>query len=239
MDPIVDMPERFTNDIDMIFVRIPAGEFWRGSLDSDSQASGREKPQHRVTISQPFYLAIHPVTQEQWESVMGKNPSQFKGDPQRPVENVSWHDVQQFLERLSASDNRIYTLPSEAQWEYACRAGSTGMYCFGDDISLLSAYAWYSENADNTTHRVGQKQANVWNLYDMHGNVWEWCQDFYDDYSVAATTDPCGPRAGSDRIIRGGSWYYGGQDARAAFRDAASPGDRNGLLGFRCVASSP
>lgn len=200
-----DMPERFTNKIGMTFMRIPAGAFRMGSTDSDGQASDDEKPQHWVTISQPFYLGIYPVTQEQWQAVMRNNPSRFQGDSARPIENVSWNHVQPFLERLRRVDGRrIYTLPSEAQWEYACRAGSTSVYGFGDDISQLDAYAWYYENSDHRTQPVGQKRPNAWGLYDMHGNVLEWCQDGKRTYSVDAVTDPRGPATSANRVLRGG-----------------------------------
>ncbi len=235
--PRVVTPETFTNNIGMTFVRIAAGRFLMGSPQSDAQAHSDEKPQHEVWISEPFYLGIHPVTQGQWEAVMGSNPSRFQGDPQRPVERVSWDDVQVFLERLSERDGRAYRLPSEAQWEYACRAGSTGAYCFGDDVGELVNYAWYDANSGNTTHPVGEKQANAWGLYDMHGNVWEWCQDFYSDYQATAATDPRGPDAGAHRVIRGGCWSYSAQLVRSAYRVALGPALRVDYLGFRCSSS--
>ena len=133
-----------------------------------------EKPVRKVRISNPFYLGKYPVTQAQWEAVMRTTPSHFKGDPNQPVENVSWYEAQEFLEKLSVREGgKTYHLPTEAEWEYACRAGSTGAYCFGEDEAKLKEYAWYDENSDGRTHTVGQLKPNAWGLYDMRGNVWE------------------------------------------------------------------
>ncbi len=161
--------------VKMEMVLIPAGEFLMGSPESDKDASTDEKPQHRVRITRPFYLGKYLVTQEQWIAVMGSNPSLFKGI-KNPVEMVSWDDCQQFLAKLNAKSGPgggRFQLPNEAQWEYACRAGSTTRYCFGDDASGLRDYAWYSANSRDTTHPVGEKKPNAWGLYDMHGNVCE------------------------------------------------------------------
>src|SRR5262249_32428411 len=156
------------------------------------------------TISQPFYLGKYAVTQEQWEKVMGTNPSYFTGDSNRPVEQVSWEDVQYFIWRLTAKeDGASYRLPTEAEWEYACRDGSTASYCFGDDPSELGEYAWYKENAGGQPHPVGRLKPNAWGLYDMHGNVFEWVQDWYGEYAPESVTDPRGPTLGSSRVVRG------------------------------------
>jgi formylglycine-generating enzyme required for sulfatase activity len=177
------------------------------------------------------------VTQEQWEAVMDKNPSYFKG-PKNPVEQVSWKDRQQFLGKLnakSAAGGGKFQLPSEAQWEYACRAGSTTRYCFGDEESSLGEYAWYGANSGNKTHPVGEKKPNAWGLYDMHGNVTEWCQDWYEDgyYAKSPKDDPMGPAAGSARVRRGGGWFGTAGCCRSAFRYGGSPGLRNFNLGLR------
>ena len=155
---------------------------------------------------------MYEVTQEQYERVMGKNPSRFKG-PQLPVERVSWKAAVSFCTKLSAfpeeqAAGRTYRLPTEAEWEYACRAGSTTDFCFGDAEWGLDDYAWYEDNSDHRTHPVGQKRPNAWGLYDMHGNVWEWCADWHDEayYEASPVDDPQGPATGVDRVGRGGSW---------------------------------
>ncbi|MCD4780963.1 MAG: SUMF1/EgtB/PvdO family nonheme iron enzyme, partial [Candidatus Omnitrophica bacterium] len=166
----------YTNSIGIKFVHIKNGEFMMGSKESED-----EQPIHNVTIDRPFYFGIFPVTQREWKAIMGDNPSQFKGDD-LPVENVSWNDVQEFIKKLNKKGNtHKYRLPSEAEWEYAARAGTTTRYSFGDDDSKLEEYAWYSENSGNKTHPVGKKGANPWGLYDVHGNIWEWVQDEWHD----------------------------------------------------------
>ena len=229
------LPPTFRNSIGMEFVLIPAGEFLMGSENGDDD----EKPVRRVQISKPFYLGKYPVIQEQWQTVMGNNPSRFQGDLNRPVENVSWQEVQDFLGKLTEKETgKTYRLPTEAEWEYACCAGSTGAYCFGDDEAQLREYAWYDENADGTTHPVGQLKPNDWGVYDMHGNVWEWVQDWYaEDYYKRRPnpdTDPQGPEEGEQRVLRGGgSWDQG--LARCAYRGRLSPSCRLGDGGFRIV----
>jgi formylglycine-generating enzyme required for sulfatase activity len=209
-----------------------------GSRDSDKDAfKSMEKPQHRVRITKPFYLGKYLVTQEQWEAVMGDNPSHFKG-PKNPVEHVSWEDCQQFLAKLnakSAAGGGKFQLPSEAQWEYACRAGSKTKYCFGDDETRLGDYAWYGKNSDTKTHPVGEKKPNAWGLYDMHGNVWEWCQDSFDNgyYANSPTNDPTGAATGSYRVRRGGGWAFPARFCRSAHRSNYEPGFRINLLGLR------
>jgi formylglycine-generating enzyme required for sulfatase activity len=234
-----DTPSQtFTNSIGMEFVLTSPGEFRMGSPDSDPHAFNDEKPAHQVEISQPFYLGKYPVTQRQWEMVMGVTPSRFKGD-NLPVESVSWDDVQAFMGRLNEREGvDHYRLPSEAEWEYACRAGSTGLYSFDDEVSQLGEYAWYDENSGDTTHPVGQKKPNAWGLYDMHGNVWEWVEDGKRAYTAHAITDPKGPTdAGAGRVIRGGGWFVSARVARSAFRVAFHPGYRDDYLGFRCLSS--
>jgi len=225
----------FTNSIGMEFVLIPAGTFMMGSPDSDAGAFDREKPAHRVTISQPFYLGKYPVTQEQWAAVMGNNPSLFKGNPHSPVEQVSWYDVHVFLHKLNEREKGgDYRLPTEAQWEYACRAGTeTPRY-----HPEIHAIAWYEANSDGHLQPVGQKLPNAWGLYDMLGNVWEWCLDGFWDYTTAAVVDPIESiDAGAVRVIRGGSWIRSAQYVRAAYRLWDIPGHRYAILGFRCASS--
>jgi formylglycine-generating enzyme required for sulfatase activity len=224
-----------TTSIGMKFVLIPSGEFHMGSTDGDED----ERPVHRVRISQAFYLGQTPVTQAQWVAVMGTNPSRFTGDSQRPVEQVSWEEVQEYVRRLNAQEGGGYRLPTEAEWEYAAQAGSTTAYGFGDDPAQLQAYAWYEANAGGTTQPVGQKQPNAWGLYDMHGNVWEWVQDRYGPYSAAVVTDPQGPASGSYRVARGGSWNDDAGDCRSADRYHAPPGYRIVCLGFRLLRTAP
>ncbi len=242
-------PKELTVDlgkgIKLELVLIPAGEFMMGSPDSDKDSFKWEKPQHRVRVTKPFYLGKYLVTQEQWEAVMGKNPSQFKS-PKNPVERVSWDDCQRFLGKLnakSAAGGGKFQLPTEAQWEYACRAGSTTRYCFGDNKSALGEYAWYEANSgrdlhlDHKTHPVGEKKPNAWGLYDVHGNVFEWCADWYDDnedyYAGSPTDDPPGPTTGSARVLRGGSYAHGAEECRSANNGNHSPGHRENFMGLR------
>jgi formylglycine-generating enzyme required for sulfatase activity len=231
------------NSIGIKLAFIPAGEFQMGSPESGSDAYSDEKPQHTVRITKPFYLGVTEVTQEQYERVMGSNPSGFKG-AQLPVENVSWEDAMEFCRKLSElsaerSAGRVYRLPTEAEWEYACRAGSTTKWSFGDAESSLGDYAWFPGNAGSKTHPVGQKKPNAWGLYDMHGNVWEWCSDWSRrEYTTTAVDDPTGPAIGSLRVIRGGGWYGDARGCRSAYRHRFTPALRLDFLGFRLAFSS-
>ena len=215
---------------------IPPGTFLMGSPDSDSLAAADEKPQHRVTITKPFYIGMYPVTQEEYVRVTGlKNPSYFssegpgkdavKGlDTSRfPVEEVTWEDAAAFCEALNSRDAKKpagwrYTLPTEAQWEHACRAGTTTMYFFGDDPGQLDDYGWYGQNSNGRTHAVGTRKPNPWGLYDRGGNVYQWCRDGYAPYSSDASTDPQHGGASDARILRGGSWHCTPKQCRSAFR---------------------
>jgi formylglycine-generating enzyme required for sulfatase activity len=171
--PVPAAEKTWSNSIGMDFVLIPAGKFMMGSDTGDND----EKPVHEVRISKPFYLGKYEVTQGQWQAVLGNNPSNFKGDANLPVGNVSWEDVQEFIRKLNAKEGGTkYRLPTEAEWEYAARAGTTTAYSYGNDVSQLKEYAWYAENAGGKTHPVGQKEPNAWGLHDKHGNVWEWVQ---------------------------------------------------------------
>ncbi|MSU46260.1 MAG: formylglycine-generating enzyme family protein [Lacunisphaera sp.] len=194
----------------------------------------------QVRISKGFWLGRTEVTQAQWRAVMGSIPSNFQGDD-RPVEQVSWNDAIEFCRKLTERERaagRIpydltYTLPTEAQWEYACRAGTTGDYAGNLDVM-----AWYSANGGNTTHPVGQGQANAWGLHDMHGNVWEWCLDWHGKYPGRSVTDPAGAPSGSNRVHRAGGWWTDAEWCRSAFRNFDSPDKHLNYLGFRLALSS-
>ena len=228
----------FTNSIGMEFVPIPAGTFWMGSAER-AMPFKDECPRHEVTISRPFHLGKYPVTQTQWRAVMGNNPSRFKG-AEHPVDSVSWEDARAFIAKLSALEgHERYRLPTEAEWEYACRAGSTGRYCFGDDAGELGDYAWYADNSGGETHPVGRKRPNAWGLHDMHGNVFEWVRDWYDKRAYRAhkggAVDPRGPGAGEVRVLRGGCWGDEDVSCRSAWRSRYAPDRRNEGNGFRLV----
>ena len=220
----------------MELVGIRAGTFMMGSDEGFSN----EQPVHSVTISRDFYIGRYEVTQEQWEAVMGKNPSDFQGCDICPVDNVSWEDAVAFCDTVSAGTGYPIRLPSEAEWEYACRAGTATEYSFGDDASALGDYAWYSDNSGSRTHEVGSKLPNCWSLYDMHGNVGEWCNDWYDSayYGVSPSTDPAGPSAGVHRVIRGGPWLSDEDVLRSAARYEYWPGARGDDVGFRVAAGA-
>jgi formylglycine-generating enzyme required for sulfatase activity len=210
--------------IEMVF--IPAGEFRMGSNSGDDD----EKPVHKVVISRPFYLGKFQVTQDEWRNITGTNPSKFKGKKRNPVECLTWNDCQDFLQRISdRASGTVFTLPTEAQWEYACRAGSTTNYSFGDSKSSLTDYAWYRANSGHTTHPVGDKRPNPWGLFDMHGNVWEWCQDWwYAKYRSGEAIDPQGPSSGIARVLRGGAWNGFKSYCRSSFREGYDPDDTFG-----------
>jgi len=223
--------------VNLEMVLIPAGEFMMGSPVSERGAAADEKPQHRVRINQPFYLGKYPVTQEQWTAVMGGNPSFFKG-PKNPVEEVSWDDCTQFFKRLNEKvGGGKYRFPTEAQWEYACRAGSTTRFCFGDDEAGLGAYGWYDKNSGGTSHPVGEKKPNAWGLYDMHGNIWQWCWDWYDSayYAHSPVDDPAGPATGTERVSHGGCWFSPASSARSANHGRIESAHRGSHLGFRAA----
>jgi len=222
--------------VTMKLVLIRPGRFMMGSPDSELGRGDKEGPQHEVVIAKPFYLGVTEVTQAQYEAVMGTNPSQFKG-PTNPVESVSWNDAVEFCRKLSEKTRKTFRLPTEAEREYACRAGSKTRFSFGDSESVLGEYAWYASNSGGKTHPVGQKKPNPWGLYDMHGNVAEWCADWYADYPKAAVTDHQGPASGTYRVLRGGSWYPTPDGCRSAFRNHGTPGIRYNVFGFRVVVS--
>lgn len=230
-----------TNSSGMRLKLIPTGSFTMGSPDTELDRNRREDPlwrypdeapQHKVTITKPFYLGICEVTQAEYEKVMGVNPSNFVGS-KLPVEKVSWQDAQAFCKRLSEIENRQYRLPTEAEWEYACRAGTNTAYYWGGDYE--SGYAWVNENSGNKTHKVGTLKPNTWGLHDMAGNVWEWCQDRKGPYSALDQENPGGSSSGGFRVLRGGSWSDYPLPFRCAARYGASEDSLIDMVGFRVV----
>jgi formylglycine-generating enzyme required for sulfatase activity len=266
--------ERLVSPVIEVEMRwIPPGVFTMGSPESDPRRDDDEGPQRSVTLS-GFWLMEHEVTQEQFERVMGRNPSQFKDGAEwrrRPVERVTWFDAVEFCNALTAAMNaanpglnlqpcyrierierdyegRItsaevewiagsngFRLPTEAEWEYACRAGTHTAYSFGDDPQQLGDHAWFRDNGGGRPHAVKGKRANAWGLYDMHGNVWEWCWDRYGRYEGGAAIDPQGPQTGADRVLRGGSWGFSSIYCRASYRSDFAPGFVFVDLGFRAA----
>jgi len=221
----------------MEFVLIPTGKFMMGSPSGKQGRYNYEGPSYEVTIKNPFYLGKYPVTQRQWEKVMGSNPSHFKGD-NFPVEQVSWDDVQKFIKKLAEMEGTDkYRLPSEAEWESACRAGTTTKFCFGDNESELENYGWYDKNSGSKTHPVGQKNPNPWGLYDIHGNVWEWVQDRWHNNYCDAPSDGSAWENGdsSFRVIRGGSWSDFAEYCGSVYRCRYDPIDHDGFIGFRLL----
>jgi formylglycine-generating enzyme required for sulfatase activity len=222
-----------TNSIGMSLVLIPAGTFVMGEAKTGEQ---------EVTLTTPFYLGVCEVTNAQWRRVMERVPSQWKDDD-RPVEKVSWKDAVDFCARLSARSEeraagRVYRLPTEAEWEYACRAGTAKKYSFGDDERLVGVYGWCDENSDHQTQPVGQKKPNAWGLHDMHGNAWEWVGDWYGPYPNGAVTDPTGPSSGVVRCLRGGCWKSSAKGCRSALRGRHDPSGRRSSVGFRVALTS-
>lgn len=208
------------------FVLIPGGTFAMGSNDGEAN----EKPVHQVTLS-PYLISKTAVTQKVWQKIMGNNPAFFKHGGNYSVENVSWQDCYNFCQKTGLQ------LPTESQWEYAARGGSSGKWAHGDNESELSRYAWYGKSLENGHFLVAQKSPNAYGVYDMSGNVWEWCQDWYADYSSHAVTDPLGPSSGQDRVVRGGAWCSPAGFCRCAFRDKYDPNQRGGGAGFRVAYS--
>jgi len=233
--------EKLPNRVTLEMVSLPAGQFLMGSPDSDSDASDDEKPPHQVKVNS-FAIGKYPVTQAQYQAVMGTNPSHFKNNPQNPVEQVSWEDAQAFCQKLSQITGKTYRLLTEAEWEYACRAGTTTRYYFGDDANQLGDYAWYDGNSQNTTHPVGQKKPNAWGLYDMSGNVWEWCEDnWHDSYENAPKDGSAWIKNGDDNrsLLRGGSWYSDPDGCRSAYRVSNARRDDDSISGgFRVVCGA-
>jgi formylglycine-generating enzyme required for sulfatase activity len=230
-------------------VLVPAGRFRMGvqAGEDDDQKTGYQW----VRITKSFQMGKYEVTQEQWEKVMGTNPSNFKG-AKNPVENVSWDDCQEFLKKLNALPHPnplppgegarvrdLFRLPTEAEWEWACRAGTRTRFGFGDEESGLAEYGWYGGNSGKTTHPVGAKKPNVWGLHDMHGNVCEWCADADEEYVYGwwPKADPTGPGFDDYRVLRGGAWDHVAGHCRSACRGSNEPGIRSVSYGFRLVVS--
>jgi formylglycine-generating enzyme required for sulfatase activity len=204
-----------------------------------------EAPRHRVKITRPFYLSVCEVTQAEYDRVMGTNPSQHRESPNLPVERVTWNNAVEFCRRLGElpqekAAGRVYRLPTEAEWEYACRAGTTTRYNFGDEAKLLHQFACWLHNSRLKTRPVGQMRPNAWGVFDMHGNAWEWCADWYgtDYYQQSPVDDPAGPDSGSARVLRGGSCKVAGDGCRCAFRLANPPGKQFDDYGFRVVSTA-
>ena len=233
-EPELQVTKELTNSLGMQFVLIPAGTFMMGSGIAEA-GDEDERPQHQVTLSQPFYLQTTPVTQGQWKRLMGENPSFFpECGEDCPVENVSWDDAQEFIKKLNHLEKvDQYRLLTEAEWEYSCRAGSTQSYCFGEGEAELGQYAWYADNSQRSPNPVGRLKPNAWGLYDMHGNVYEWCQDRYAAYPHGPVTDPKGPSVGEYRVLRGGSWDCEAGEIHSTYRHRLTPGYRYGHEGFR------
>ena len=216
----------------MQLVWVPPGSFLMGSPPSEKGRNSNET-RHRVTITKGFWMGKHEVTQEQYRQVTGKMPSYFKGD-KNPVEDLSWHAAKAFCDALAKDTGRTVRLPTEAEWEYACRAGTTTAFFTGDGESDLSEAGWYERNSKRRTHPVGQKATNGWGLHDMHGNVFEWCEDWFGAYPSRSVTDPCGPAVGEKRVIRGGSWKHVAH-CRSAHRYPFVPSGEYKTIGFRPV----
>ena len=228
----------------MEFVYIPGGEFWMGCGERETACGDDEKPRHQLRVN-GFWMGKYEVTQAQWQAVMGRNPSHFNG-ADRPVDSVSWNDAQEFLNELNAAwaNSRSpaqFRLPSEAEWEYAARAGTQTAYSFGDDPAQLGDYAWFDGNSGNQTHSVGQLKPNAFGLYDMHGNVWEWVADtFHDNYAGAPTDGSAWGNLGDGKakLLRGGSWSSIPNNCRSANRRRNDPDYRFNVIGARVVVGA-
>jgi formylglycine-generating enzyme required for sulfatase activity len=224
----------------MKFVWISPGTFMMGSPPNEEKRSADEIP-HEVTLSRGFYMGVHLVTQEQWQAVMGNDPSNFKWENNLPVDTVSWYDCQEFTKRLREKDNMQYRLPTEAEWEFCCRAGTKAPFHFGETISTEQAnYDGNFTYGDGKkgkyrkkTTPVGTFPANAWGLHDMHGNLFQWCQDWYGEYPQKDVVDPQGPGKGDHRVVRGGPWSFGPGGCRSAYRRRFESGCRMDLCGFR------
>jgi sulfatase modifying factor 1 len=246
LTPGSNAKKTITNTIGMTFNNIPVGTFIMGSPETEKNRKDNER-QHKVTISKSFYMQTTEVTQRQWKALMGTEPwkgqSFVKEGPNYAASYVNWDDAVAYCKKLSAKEGKTYRLPTEAEWEYACRAGTQTTWSFGNDEKALGDYAWYKENTSDIdeeyAHQVGLKNPNAFGLYDMHGNVWEWCHDYFslrmDYYKQSPEKDPKGPASGSFRGLRGGSWYLITRYSRSAYRSGNAPLSRWTYGGFRLV----
>ncbi len=226
-------------DVTMKLVAIPKGEFQMGAPPTEKDRRGNEGPLRQIKISRKFFMGTTEVTQSQYEAVLGNNPSQFK-HPDNPVETADWNDAMAFCKALSKKTGKRVMLPTEAQWEYACRAGTKGRFSFGNDNKDLDDHAWRDTNSGGKTHPVGKKKPNPFGLYDMHGNVWEWCRDYFHDRSYASmrNVDPEETRVSPYRVQRGGSWSKIPRACRSAMRARSSPDHKDPNFGFRVIIES-
>jgi formylglycine-generating enzyme required for sulfatase activity len=238
---IVKAVETKTHNIplpEMVFVE--GGTFMMGATEEQVEdAYKSEKPAHQVTLDS-FEIGKYEVTQAQWQAVMSHNPSHFKNHPEYPVEQVSWYDVQEFIQKLNSITGKTYRLPTEAEWEYAARGGNKSRgYKYAGTTNDLDAYAWYDGNSGDKSHPVGQKSPNELGIYDMSGNIWEWCQDYYDAdyYKSSPTKNPLNSKKSSYNVFRGGSWNINSQLCRVAYRSYLIPNFRSYIVGFRLVRS--
>lgn len=220
------------NGVSFKMIAVKGGTFTMGATEEQTDANPNEWPTHSVTLSD-YYIGETEVTQELWSAVMGSNPSHFTANIQRPVEQVSWDDCQTFISRLNELTGETFRLPTEAQWEYAARGGNQAQGRLYSGSNTIDDVAWYWDNSSSTTHPVKTKAPNELGIYDMSGNVWEWCSDWYGSYSSDAQTDPTGPSTGSYRVFRGGSWDFYATHCRVAFRNCNSPTYSFNFLGLR------
>ena len=224
------------NGISIEMVKVEAGTFMMGATSEMENPTDNEKPVHQVTLTNDYYMGKYEVTQALWQTVMGSNPSEFNGGT-LPVETVNWNDCQEFISKLNSMTGRKFRLPTEAEWEYAARGGKKSRSYQYSGSSNISDVAWYDGNSGSKTHPVGTKQANELGIYDMTGNVWEWCQDWYGSYSSSSQTNPTGAVSGAHRVYRGGSWdFYAGR-CRLSYRRYGTPDYRNSILGLRLALS--
>ncbi|MBD3265607.1 SUMF1/EgtB/PvdO family nonheme iron enzyme [bacterium] len=233
----IELPGLSKNSVPLVMVKIPAGSFLMGSPPSEKYREYNEGPQHKVIISQDFYIGKYEVTQAQWKTLMEENPSVFTGD-ELPVNKVSWLECMEFILKLrQLKDEEGFRLPTEAEHEYVCRAGTTGTTFFGDTPAMdtIMNYVWFRRNSDYEVHPVGTLKPNPWGLYDIMGNVWEWCSDWYYFYEEGEQIDPQGPKFGRDKVIRGPSWMGRKEWVRCADRGKFPPDEAYHTGGFRIV----